>query len=356
MDRMDSEIRNGSRSIAVKRIVALWALSETTFGGILHALHIPLTGIFIGGAAVIFITLIAYFSEAKVSLIKATIIVLIVKGIVSPHTPIAAYFAVLLQGVLGQILFRNKTHLSLSAFILSVTTLFFFGFQKILIFTIVFGNTLWESLDVYVNFIINQFKITPQNEHSIQFSLILISAYMLMHLIAGIVIGIIAGRIPKFISQSLIKNDYAIIKINRAAESDYSTAEKRIRKNSGKIIWRSLFFAGLGGIILFTYLIPDFGSGLAYNVSLMLLRAVTITLLWYFYLAPLLKKFSSRLLKKHQNIYAEEVEEIINLLPRLKYIISHCWTKSSELKGFHKYRTFVGYSFTSMLITNYNYD
>ena len=42
------------------RIIALWVLCEVMLGGIIHVLHIPVSGLIVGSAAVIFICLIAY--------------------------------------------------------------------------------------------------------------------------------------------------------------------------------------------------------------------------------------------------------------------------------------------------------
>ena len=49
--------------LSIQRLVTIWALSEATLGGVLHALKIPLTGIFINGTAVIIIVLIAFFAD-----------------------------------------------------------------------------------------------------------------------------------------------------------------------------------------------------------------------------------------------------------------------------------------------------
>jgi hypothetical protein len=70
-----------------------------------HALRIPFTGLFIGGSAVIFISLLAYFSDSRRAILESTVKVILVKFIVSPYSPINAYFAVMLQSILGYILF-----------------------------------------------------------------------------------------------------------------------------------------------------------------------------------------------------------------------------------------------------------
>lgn len=67
--------------VAVTRITALWALTETAFGGLLRFFHVPLKRIFIGGFAIIFI---------------------IVKSIVIRYTLVAAYLSVLLQEIFGR--------------------------------------------------------------------------------------------------------------------------------------------------------------------------------------------------------------------------------------------------------------
>ncbi len=121
--------------ISVLKITALWAFSESAFGGILHALTIPLRGIFINSAAVLFITLIALFAKSNREILKSTLIVLTIKALVSPHTPFTAYLAVTFQGLLGYILFFTKNCFKVSAFLLGVLTLLFSGMQKILVLT-----------------------------------------------------------------------------------------------------------------------------------------------------------------------------------------------------------------------------
>ncbi|MGB5288359.1 MAG: hypothetical protein WBN42_07680, partial [Ignavibacteriaceae bacterium] len=70
--------------ISILKITALWAFSESAFGGILHALTIPLRGLFISSAAVLFISLIALFAKSNKDILKATIIVILIKAVVSP--------------------------------------------------------------------------------------------------------------------------------------------------------------------------------------------------------------------------------------------------------------------------------
>jgi len=121
--------------LSILKLTAIWAFSEAAFGGILHALTIPFRGLFISAAAVLFISLIALFSRSSKEILKATLIVILIKALVSPHTPLTAYAAVGIQGLLGYLLFINKNFYRLSAMLLGILTLLFSAVQKIIMLT-----------------------------------------------------------------------------------------------------------------------------------------------------------------------------------------------------------------------------
>ena len=110
------------------------------------------------------------------------------------------------------------------------------------------------------------------------------------------------------------------------------------------------------GVLIISYLLPLPNSNLLAQVLLMIFRVIIIILIWYFYLASLLIKYSKIFLKKQQNIYAEEVKEIITLFPYEKNVLFHCWTKSFEYKEFQKYRLFISYSILTIMLTNVNFE
>jgi len=68
--------------------------------------------------------------------------VILIKGIISPHTPLTAYFAVFLQGVIGEILFFRKRFFKISALIMGMLTLLFSSMQKIFILTLVVEKSI----------------------------------------------------------------------------------------------------------------------------------------------------------------------------------------------------------------------
>src|SRR4051812_17198512 len=90
------------RVVAIQRLTALWAFTESGLGGIMHALRIPFTGLIVGGMSVIMISFIAQLCEHRYrEILKSALIVLIIKAMVSPYTPFPAYVAVSFQALSG---------------------------------------------------------------------------------------------------------------------------------------------------------------------------------------------------------------------------------------------------------------
>src|SRR5678816_3467868 len=108
-------------NLAIQRLTALWAFSESALGGVLHALQVPFTGLIVGGFAIIILTLIAWFAQGDLKKIfTSLLIVLIIKATVSPYTPLPAYIAVSFQGLMAFLLFRLMGINYISILLLSV--------------------------------------------------------------------------------------------------------------------------------------------------------------------------------------------------------------------------------------------
>ena len=347
--------RNGTRQpepadnrpvIRIERVIALWALSEAALGGVLHAFRIPFTGLIINSTAVVFMVLIATASQKRGTILQATVIVLIIKGLVSPHTPLAAYFAVAFQGLLGEVLLRPKRYLLLSSLVLGVVTLFQSAIQKILILTLLYGQALWESIDVFVNLLVNQFSFLLPVTNHINYSLWLISFYLGIHLLAGVGIGLVAARVPKWLYLELQKSDDSRLRIiPPSAEPITQHKRKRgIKKPSLLII--ILLAASL---FISSYLFPEVSRTQGMKALIMILRAVFILILWYLLIGPQLFKLYQRWARNKTNQYASQVQGAIDIFPSLRYIIRQTWQKSKEFHGVQRMKIFIVHSLASIL-------
>jgi hypothetical protein len=337
---------------AVNRITALWAFSESALGGVLHAFKVPFSGLFICGAAVIFISLIAYFSEKRWTIIKSTLIVVLVKVIISPNTPINAHFAVMVQGFAGQLLFLTKRFPKVSSLFLGIIASMYSAFQKIVVLTLVFGNTLWESIDQFAVFVIKQFYSSVQTD--IKFSYWILGIYISIHLLGGIIAGIIAGRLPNWIKHLSEKEDIPSLRFTNNGSFGIMGKSKNKRKRrwwkrpSGIVI---LIFSFT--IALLSYIFPFFGKNKIYDILIMILRSLLIVFVWFTFAAPFLLKLFRKFIAKKKIIYAEEIDEIVGLFPHLKIIINESWKISASSKGLHRIKSFLSYAFVFLILSDF---
>ncbi len=328
----------------VDRITAMWAFSEAAFGGILHALKIPFTGLFVGGAAVIFISLIALYSNKSTTILRSTLLVVLIKFIISPYTPINAYFSVFAEAILGVILFVVIKHYSFAALLLGVGSLLFSAFQKIFVITILFGYTIWQSIDIFSNYVINIF-ISTENV-SIAFSYFLIGLYIFIHLTGGIIAGITAGRIPKWI------NDFSgEIEYDKIIPTDEIKKKEGKRKRKPWFQKKSGIFLIVMAIILvaLSYLGNGSETNLPLNILIMFIRSIIITLLWFVFISPIATKFLQKFLNNKKSTYSGDVENILNLLPEMKAIVKYSWEKSNIKNGLSRLKLFTSYLFVIIL-------
>lgn len=332
---------------AFQKITALWALNEAALGGLLHAFDIPFTGLIVGGVASILIALLAYFSDKKGSITKATLIVIVIKAVVSPYTPLAAFVAVLVQGLLGELLFSSKKFFAFSAVTLAVLASMYSALQKLFMITVLFGTTLWKSIDLFFNYVLKQLSFLGADIH---FSYYLIIFYLMLHFIFGILFGVIAARIPKVMGSF---SDTTLLISREKIKLEESNSLPSAKKKKKKFWWQRL-----SGIIVFVFLLSSlfisyfYAGKYAGNASAILItivRAVGITLLWFFFIGPIALKYFKKLISSSQNKYTIEIESIIETLPYYKKIVRECFVIASSASGLSRVKLFTKLTIINIL-------
>jgi nucleoside-triphosphatase THEP1 len=306
----------------------MWVLCEAMLGGIIHGLRLPVSGLVVGGCAVICICLLAWFMPKKGSIIKATIIVAIFKMMLSPQAPFPAYIAVFFQGALAELLFWNRRYFRLACLLFAVIALFESGLQRILMLTIIYGNGLLKVVNSFFNGLVG-------GKHPANYSLAIGIAYVGLHIVAGIAIGILAGSLPRRLEQW--RNDTGL----RLAPQQAAVISKQA-KRKGRVKWLFIF---IWVLILFFYLQSSLPLGeplLPASLPLqILLRSILIVLGWIFIVGPVLKLLLHGWLAKKQNSSRREVNAILELLPATERIIRASWQQSSGYSGLKKIKTVV---------------
>jgi hypothetical protein len=302
------------------RLIALWVLCEGFLGGIIHGLKIPVSGLVVGSGAIVCICLIAYYVPVKGAIIKATIIVCIFKMMLSPHSPPAAYFAVLFQGLFGQVLFLNLKFYRISCVILGVFAMIESAVQRILVLVILYGTELWAAIDQYISRLTDRGTVT-------NYTTLLAVGYILLHAVVGIFVGWFAGHLAIRSEKWIPAHKYLIEdvqELNDLKKPESSSEGKRIMKLSLFVIWILL-------IIIFLQSVSEIGNPiLPANVAVqILLRSILIVLTWYFFVGPLLMMLMKKWLEKQKENKQTDIQQVMLLLPSTKYIVSKSWQMST---------------------------
>jgi hypothetical protein len=300
-------------NIIITKLTALWALNESGLGGLMFALHIPLTGFFVGGFAVILISLIAFYSRNSFrQIIQATVLVLVVKATASPHSPPPAYLAVAFQGITGAAIFSLIRNHKLAALLLAVLAMAESSLQKVLVMTIIYGKSIWVALDKSVEGISKDFGINTQ----ITYSLWIIGIYVAAHVFWGVLIGLFAGHLPELIDRHTpsVLDRYQQVSI---PESPGLSAPQKKRN------WFWLKFSLI--LILVVAILFFSGAYSNYKIWYVIFRSVAAVLLLFFVLRPILTWLIQYWLKRRSSTTKAQAAEIMTMMPGLKNYVKPAW-------------------------------
>lgn len=322
----------------VTRVTALWAFSEAFLGGILHGFKIPFAGLALSLMAAICMALIAANDSAKGVILKATLVVLAVKFVLSPHTPPMAYVAVLIEGLAGELFLMRRKSLRTGSFLLTLFCQLYSAFQHLLILTIVFGKGFWAALDIFLNGITKTFIKQSQ-----QYSLYLVLFYIGCYFITGLLGGIFCSRLIKKIQSG---NVPAIV--NEFANADTETVtETAVVKKKG-ISFKYIVAGVLLLLLIASYTQLFNGTVLKTKVGEIILRGLLIMLVWNFLLSPLFIKLIGKWVDKYKAAKGTTLQQVLALLPGIKNMVQFSWQKANETNRFKKVQHFL--SNTAMLI------
>lgn len=311
------------------RLIGLWAICEGFAGGIMHITKMPFAGMFVSSLAVLCIILIGFFINAK-AILKATIIVAIFKLMLSPHSPPTAYIAVFFQGLIGTILLSNKKYFTAGAIALGFLALVESSIQRILVLIILYGNNFWQALNAYLT------KLTGSN-NQFNYSLMLAVAYISLHGIMGILIGIYGSNLAK--KTMLWKMEPSLLIVNSKEPVIENIKKKKKFKIKSFLLYPLI--AVLILMVLDSYINTDSAIISSNSLLLIVLRFVTIFLIWIFIARPIIMKLMRKRLIKEQLKNKEDINRVMEILPEIKFIFSKGWEMSSGQKGFGRIRLFL---------------
>ena len=342
MNLGQANLTTEQRVVAIQRLTALWAFSESGLGGIMHALQIPFTGLVVGGMSVIMISFIAQLCEHRYKeILKSALIVLIIKAMVSPHTPFPAYVAVSFQALSGFAIFSLFRVNFGSILLLSVISMIESAIQQLLILTLFFGQSIWKAGDAFVAFVSKQFGTTATNG-----SLWIVGTYLLIYIVGGIIIAWLGWRILKSFSAGKFNERNA----DEIIRTSFLPANIGTKKNNHVKLWWVLGILVALSVVLF-FVATDTRTGwiaVAKTVS----WTLAAIMLWYMLVNPLLVKLIKRILQKRESRYSEDISRTLSFLPVLRQLTAAAWRKSRSQKRGGRWYAFLSELIHSSLTYN----
>ncbi len=295
----------------------------------MHALHLPLTGIFVGGAAVVMVALIARYSHFSYrEVLQATLLVMLVKFAASPQSPPQAYIAVGFQGLAGALLYRLIPNFTLASVVFGIVAMLESALQKLIFMTLIYGRSLWEALDVFFENIIKSFSLPAD----MSFSYWLIAGYTGLYAAWGLLLGIWISHLPE-----RIRNRAAII--SDQFRELHPTEEATLahgRKKKSKLLPMLLVMGIIAGIFLLAG-----GAGLG-KAEYVILRTLAALVLIFGVINPLVKAALKQWLQRSRSKHKESLEEILNLLPELQgYVRPAYRLATANHSGVKRYPAFL---------------
>ena len=287
-----------------QRLIALWAFSESGLGGIMHAFKIPFTGFVLGAVSLLIMALIARNNiKVRSAIIEATLLVLLVKFMVSPQSPPGAYIAVAFQGLTGAILFSLFGVNSLSTAAAGLVCMVESALQKIITTTLLFGQNIWTAIDLFFKSILKDLNIAPTTN----FSWLIIIFYVGVYGVWGIIAGIYANRFSKNLEA---RSPIIINNIQQQAIAQDPTITQPKKSPIRKWIW---IIAGLV-IMILIFLFTNNDQ----KIGFIIMRTLAAVLVIYFVLNPLVKWAMAKFFAKNAGSRSAKLQHLINDLPAIR--------------------------------------
>jgi hypothetical protein len=306
-------------------LTALWAFVEAGLGGFLHALHLPFTGIVLGGFAVLIISLLAMcYDKPFAKIVQATLIVLAIKAAVNPATSPFAYLAVGFQGLLGAALYSIKKNNFIIHFLFATIAMLESAAQKLLVMTLFLGKSFWQGVDGLGKSVAETFHYTSTTSYSFW----LIFLYLGIFFVWGIILAMWMQVLPTQIANRNLNYQH----LQAITFAEISTEKKQKSK------WRIASYILIAAGIISFFLPMQKGISTAF---IYLLRTISILAIWQIFILPIwqqqIVKWSSKY-SSNNSMYAS----VNALLPSIAIMVRPLYAEvASQYKGFKKWKEFL---------------
>lgn len=309
---------NSSNSKYFYRLVALWSFCEAFAGGILHLTKIPFAGLLVSTLSVFCIILIASICGAS-NILKATVIVIVIKFLLSPYSPPTAYIAVLFQGLCGRLFLWNKKFISAGAVMLGIFALVESALQRLLVLMLLYGNSFWKALDVYLNKLLG-------NKFEYNISLTLAVIYLIIHAVAGAGAGYYGYYIFKKTEEW--KNDKSLIPAMLPATE---ILPKKRKKKKFKLFFLYPFLIMIILAAVYSYGPEKFLE--SEFILKIVIRFILVIAIYLLIIKPMVMYFIKKKIASAEKSNSAEIQKALKIIPEIKSIFLAAKEQSASLSG-----------------------
>ncbi len=307
--------RSSANTDAVLKLTALWAFSESGLGGILHALHIPFKGLLIAAIAVVLLSLIAKYSGYRYKqIIASTVIVIMVKAAVSPHSPLPAYLAVSFQGFMAAVLLGLFPAKKVMLIIFGTLALIETAAQKFIVLTLFFGKSFWNAANGLLKDIAQDLSMKPADNYAFWFLTIYLAIYGLWGALVGIYASGMSRRIEKH-------RDKILSKLNKL-KHERLLLPTAVRKRNKKMR-RLVLYLFILIVIVVAFVSAGAGAKKILMIVLRTLAAVAVMLL---IVLPLFRLLFKKWLGNRSESELEKSRQVLAMLPQMRNHLSDAYT------------------------------
>lgn len=324
-----------NKPILVQKLTALWVFLEGGIGGILHLLHLPVTGFVVGSFSIIINVLLAHYTQCNRKVMLQVLgIVLVAKFALSPYAPINAYIAVSFQGLLAIFIFPilgiNRATIALYALLTMLEN----ALQKPLVAYLVFGDALLIGLQNIAHKIFNISYLELK---------IIVTLYFTTYIVLAFLVTQIIHQILHLGALQIIRE----LPSNLNLEEQISSQNNEIKKVPLRRFLLILFAFSLALIGLLSY----FAS--TQYISIYIAKTLTIILFLQWILPHIWRKLQRTFVQKKQ----DELDLIQAQLPLIKAKIMTAFHLAKSQKKYPKWKAFLIYTFYLQLFyENKNMD
>lgn len=291
-------------------------------------------------AAFAIICIILIGSADTNAILKALLLVCIVKFTLSPQTPLTAYIAVGFQGLTGYLLLRPKTLFLAKCILFAALAMTQTALQKALVLTLVYSSQFWSAINNLINSLLKDFGIKDQN-----YAFIVLSVYVVIHIIAGIFAAVFAYRFSK-IHISKRRDEASGGKILN--QNEIAAFLQRKKKKHFKVVPVILVLFAILFVLKYYSIIPANSTG--NEIVQILIRGALIILIWTYFFAPIITTFFFRWLMQKRTAFKDEIAVLLTFTPEIKEIVNKSWKDSKNLNVFRRVPHFISESFRIFLL------